>query len=35
LSLSLCQHCFDAMQSHNEPVISVHARPRPQRRPTL
>jgi hypothetical protein len=35
LSLSLCQHCFDAMQCHREPVISVHVRPRPQRRPTL
>ena len=35
LSLSLCEHCFDAMQNHREPVISVHVRPRPQRRSTV
>jgi hypothetical protein len=33
--LLLCEHCFDAMQNHREPVISVHVRPRPQRRSTL
>jgi hypothetical protein len=33
--LSVCQHCFEAMQCHREPVINVHVRPRPQRRPTL
>jgi hypothetical protein len=35
LSLSLCEHCFDAMQNHREPVISVPVRPRPQRRSTV
>jgi hypothetical protein len=35
LSLLLCEHCFHAMQNHRKPVISVHVRPRPQRRPTL
>ena len=35
LSLLLCEHCFDAMQNHREPVISVHVRPRPQCRSTL
>jgi hypothetical protein len=35
LSLFLCERCLDAMQSHSEPVISVHVRPAPAACATL
>jgi hypothetical protein len=35
LCIGLCDHCLDGIQNHREAIISVHVRPRPQRRNSL
>ncbi|HUN62234.1 MAG TPA: hypothetical protein VMU53_09595 [Candidatus Sulfotelmatobacter sp.] len=35
LSVSLCDHCFDAARHLTEPVISIHVKVRPHRSPLL
>jgi len=35
LSVSLCDHCFDAARHLTEPVVSIHVKVRPHRSPLV